>query len=187
MAEGTELVKNRFERVSQETAKQIRECAESMGLTATAYSFYDKSGNKVVFESITQGGVNVPKNVAQKLTQYVHQNVLKESGNLGRKDCAKVAGSAVKSLPAVLDNDFYVGTLGTNLKHTNLQAFRELGYNHHIINFLEKDFFIAVDLTAGYTMDAEQGNYSAFAVAGESEEIVLKTLKALTGTKWEMR
>jgi len=132
----------------------------------------------------------LPKSVLSKLAQYVQKSVLREKGtDLGRKDCASVAGQAQRTLEQFFQkNNLAFGTIGTNATGTPLKFFPRFGYDHHIINYAEgSNIAAAIDLTAGYTVDTEHGNYSILVIACRSVQDLEDTLKKITGTSWSVR
>lgn len=105
-------------------------------------------------------------------------------GDVGNDDCTSVAGEAGKALRAA---GWAGRTLSSSNRGEKLPFFKDLGYRHHVINLVQQrdGAWLAVDLSAHYSMDAQQGRYDVFGLLSDSEEQVKEDLRALTGTAWE--
>lgn len=109
----------------------------------------------------------------RELVEFYMQHVRVPGQNLNRRDCADVAQNAIEYFSK---RGFLVETKSLSARSSVRMFFEH--FDHHIFNlFIGGDNeWMLVDLTAGHTIDADQGNYDVLVVSGDSEAIVEQAL-----------
>jgi len=132
--------------------------------------------------------IDIDGDTLKRLTSYVDQEAFsKKSPSEG--DCAHIAGEAVNYFRSFFEARGYaIGTIGTvDTTGKKIPLYSQLGYGHHIINFLEaEDMVLAFDLTSSYTLPLKT-KPAVFIVAADDIELLMRRLKDVTGVKWEIR
>lgn len=147
---------------------------------------------------LSKGGETLPTSLLRRLLKYQEERVLYPEGkNLDRSDCLDVALSFSDAFEKEAEfaefrrEGYLVDRISAGGPVKNpIPFYREQNFGFHVINliehFLEEGTSVhaAVDLTAHYNMDIEQGHNDVFIVIAGSREELLHTLRSVTRTRW---
>lgn len=158
---------------------------------------YELTGGKILV--ISRGDQVFSLSVLESLLRYQKDHVLFPKGrNLDRADCIDVAikfQNAFERTPAFshLQADYFVDRLHAGkITGDRLSFFREKGFSLHQMNMIVfapehgTHMYAAVDLTAHYNMDIEQGTNDIFMIIADSREHLLDALRNITHARWAL-
>lgn len=162
---------------------------------------YETEGGTVL--AVAKEGVVFPvqpEEMLRRISLYQKQHVLFPQGsNIRRADCVHVAiefCQAFEKDPQFRDlrDRGYLAdriTTGTVMGRP-LTFLREAGHAFHEMNLVELPkeeggpWFSALDLTARYNMDIEEGQNDIFVVSASSQEELFDVLKNITNATWRL-
>lgn len=147
---------------------------------------------------LSKGGEKLPTNLLQRLLRYQKDHVLYPEGkNLDRSDCLDVALAFSDAFEKEAEfaefrrEDYFVDRISAGGPVKNpIPFYREQNFGFHVMNLIERvpeegaSVHAAVDLTAHYNMDIEQGNNHVFIVIASSREELFQALRSVTRTRW---
>lgn len=160
---------------------------------------YEIEGRKALI--LSKGDRAIPLPFLKSILSYQAGHVIyKDRTNLTRADCFDVAMSfqeAFHTSPEFADfrkQGYEVGYIVAGDATKNpLRFYKERGFAIHVMNVLESfpdreaEVHAALDLTAHYNMDIEQGTMDVFMVIADTEEELKQALFSLTRSKWQDR
>lgn len=169
------------------------------------YSEFEKSKDSGKVVVISKGSETLEPDFFKALLLHQKEKVLLPEGNLTRDDCIHVIESmreAFKDPQSPLwrwKQTYSTGVLEFEASSGEVPAFyramgKKEGFLWHQMFFLQarkahgenKLRNIAVDLTARYNMDVEQGTMDVFIVIADSERELIETLNTITGVTWTL-
>ena len=159
-----------------------------------------------------QGTHELPQNILAALIAYQQKHVLDHrDGNFGRADCTDVARDfrvAIHDnvlLKPLREGHYTVSIIKIDSTDTGIpgvidisgpiDAFKERGFYYHEANLIERPaqngtegLCAAIDLTAHYNMDVEDGHNDIFIVVGNDRRNVLSALNKITDdtVRWKI-
>jgi hypothetical protein len=175
--------------------KKIEDVATHARLYKIIYKNTQNENGTLLLLSPTQEGVL--QDITNELLRYHADNIREHAGDACKNsDCTHVAAAALRYFTR-LNNGRYIINGETISTKYNTADKPPLPYSHHVIclfeiypNSEEEELtevytpFLAVDFTAGYTMDGNKGDYDIFAIQGKTKEDILKKLRGLTNSEW---
>lgn len=178
---------NKYDRISSKSADAIDTFLKVHPELALTSYMSNVEGKERKLMCIAPKGVSLPHGFVESILDYQSKQVLQnDASQMGRIDCVDVAAGANKELRKKYSS-FDFSVVSSERKGAPLPFYKEQGFGHHAMNIVDtgKDMVIAFDITANYNMDAERGQYDAFAIVAASESDLKARLKEFFGSSWE--